>query len=109
VDSEEGSEFINKLLRRLVKRAIAGRLPVKSSPPLKMFFSNMMTETAIAFQAYKQKGFMFPKFWMEMSEITKRDMELRDLSSFLHHFNSNSELFVENVFAILVSSIPNTR
>ncbi len=70
-----------------------------------------MEQAAIVFEAYRQKGHIYPKFWTQLSQIMKTEMESnpRDLSSFLHHFNSNNELFVDNVFAILISAIPSSN
>ncbi|XP_021955187.1 uncharacterized protein LOC110851641 isoform X2 [Folsomia candida] len=108
------TDFIAKLMRRIVNRAITASIPASSQankpPVMKVFFSPMMEQTAIVFEAYRQRGHIYAKtFWNEISVIMRKDMESsspRDLSSFLHHLNSNNDLFVENVFAILVSAIP---
>ncbi len=96
-------------MKRIVKRAVKSQISQK--PVNKVFFSDMMEQTSIVFEAYRKKGHIYPRFWTGITEIMKTEVKSKpkDLSSFLHHFNSNSELFADNVFAILTSSIPTPK
>lgn len=102
------SDFITKLMRRIVKKAIGGRQGVQQT---KLFFSEFMEQNAIVFEAYRVKGHVFPRFWTQITEIMKVEVKTgeAEVSSFRRRFTKDSELFADNVFAILVSAIPSRK